>query len=408
MAGTAPGWTRIRRGLTSGTVALVLGALLVGCSSSSHPASSTANAGASTSSPSAQVTTSVPAPSSTAPYAAPGPFVAGQAELHLADGRRVVVWYPADPASAAGRQQAHFDLASTLPASYQAKIPAADRPVYSYAAYPGVAPSTKGPFPLVLFSHGFAGFPEQSVSLTTHLAQWGYVVMAPDHTERDLVAALTMKFGKTDDTKVLSATIDLGLRENADPASPLHGLIDPAHIAVTGHSSGATAAYEEARVEPRVDGFIAYALEKPTGAGATDPPHKPGMIMTGLIDKAIEPAQDRAAYALLHPPKWFVTIARSGHLVFSDICLIGRDKGGIVALAKSLKLGIPDDLLQLGFDGCQAGALLPSKAFGAVNDLSVAFLRHLFGTDPTTRYLRPDVTSSFLPAVVTITSDPPS
>ena len=102
------------------------------------------------------------------------------------------------------------------------------------------------------------------------------------------------------------------------------------------------------------------------------------------------------------------TIAQSGHLVFSDICLIGRDKGGIVALAKSLKLGIPDDLLQLGFDGCQAGALLPSKAFPAVNDLSVAFLRHLFGTDPSTRYLRPDVTSAFLPAVVTITSDPPS
>ena len=52
--------------------------------------------------------------------------------------------------------------------------------------------------------------------------------------------------------------------------------------------------------------------------------------------------------------------------------------------------------------------MAPGGAWPYPRHLSVAFLRHLFDTDPTTRYLRPDVTSSFLPAVVTITSDPPS
>ena len=408
MARTASGRNRSRRPLATSIPLLLAAGLLVACSSTSHTSSPTTAGGTTTSSRAGAVTGTATHSSPAAPYAGPGPFVAGQTEARLPDGRRVVIWYPADPAAARGHAEAHFDLAGTLPATYQARIPAGDRPVYTYAAYPGVKPSTAGPFPLVLFSHGFAGFPEQSVSLTTHLAQWGYVVMAPDHTERDLVAVLTSKVGKADDTQVLSATIDLALRENADPASPLHGLVDPAHIAVTGHSSGATAAYEEAQVEPRVDGFIAYAAEAPTGKGAAPPPHKPGMIMTGTIDKSVEPAQDRALYAYLEPPKWFVTIGDSGHLVFSDICLIGRDKGGIVALAKSLKLGIPDDLLQLGFDGCQPSALLPSKAFGAIGDLSVAFLRHLFGTDPTTRYLRPGVTRAFAPAVVTITSEPRS
>src|SRR5262249_52764512 len=35
--------------------------------------------------------------------------------------------------------------------------------------------------PLLLFSHGLCGFPEQSVFLTAALASWGFVVAAPPH-----------------------------------------------------------------------------------------------------------------------------------------------------------------------------------------------------------------------------------
>src|SRR5690348_3273168 len=52
-------------------------------------------------------------PASPAPYAKSGPYAVGYTTLHLADGRRVVVWYPAE-ADTAGHQQETIDLAGML------------------------------------------------------------------------------------------------------------------------------------------------------------------------------------------------------------------------------------------------------------------------------------------------------
>lgn len=40
-------------------------------------------------------------------------------------------------------------------------------------AYMNVPISKSGPFPVVMFSHGYGGYPEQSTFLTDHLATWG-------------------------------------------------------------------------------------------------------------------------------------------------------------------------------------------------------------------------------------------
>ena len=40
----------------------------------------------------------------------------------------------------------------------------------------------EGPFPVALFSHGNSGLRRQSCFLTTHIASWGAVVAAPDHS----------------------------------------------------------------------------------------------------------------------------------------------------------------------------------------------------------------------------------
>ena len=49
------------------------------------------------------------------------------------------------------------------------------------------------------------------------------------------------------------------------------------------------------------------------------------------------------------------------HLVFSDLCLFGASKGGIVNIVNTLKLPIPASLLKLGSDGC-------GKAYPPVED----------------------------------------
>ena len=318
-------------------------------------------------------------PKVAAPYAKPGPYAAGYTTLHLADGRRVVVWYPATPAGAKGRPRQVVDITSFLTPQLQAQVPAASRVLYPANAFEGARPvTTKGSFPIVLFSHGFAGYPEQSVAITTHLASWGFVVAAPDHVERSLDGLLgTAAAGipTSTDTNVLKATLAAATAASADPGL-LHGLVDATRATVIGHSAGAGAAYSLASDDPQIKAFISYSVGfGGQGGPAPAAPKQPGMVMLGTKDGIIEPASSRAVYQGMNPPKYLVQIADAGHLVFSDICLIGRSSGGITGIARALKLPIPESLLKLGSDGCTSDHPLPEKSFAAINQLSVAFLR---------------------------------
>ena len=78
------------------------------------------------------------------------------------------------------------------------------------------------------------------------------------------------------------------------------------------------------------------------------------------------------------PPKYLVEIGGAGHLVFTDICLIGADKGGVIAIAE--QVGIPiDQFRELGTDGCTDEHPPVEDAFPAIDDLSVDFLRTYLG-----------------------------
>ncbi|CAN5912406.1 hypothetical protein BH23ACT2_BH23ACT2_09900 [soil metagenome] len=346
-----------------------------------------------------------------AAYEGDGPHEVGTTTVALDDGRRVVVWYPAAE-SAADQPTLTFDIASLLSPELQDEIPAELRPEYAVDAHPGADPADDGPFPVVLFSHGFAGFPEQSVDLTTHLAEWGFVVVAPDHVERSLSGLLgTAAEGvaEREDPEVLSASLDAAIDDAEDPESPLTELLDTESVAVAGHSAGASAAYLTASSDDRVDAFIAYSLGT-GGRGDEEPPDRPvpdvpGMVMLGDADETIPAATTVEAYDAIAEPKYLVEIADAGHLVFSDICLIGREEGGLVGLVEAAGIDIPDNLLRLANDGCTDDALDPTEAFGAVNHLSVAFLRFHLGIDDEPVGLDPTVTEAFATAEVTLTVD---
>ncbi len=346
-----------------------------------------------------------------AAYAADGPHEVGSRTIALDDGRRVVVWYPAD-ASAADAPTATFDIASLLSPGLQDQIPAEMRPQYPVDATPGAEPSAEGPFPVVLFSHGFAGYPEQSVDLTTHLAGWGFVVVAPDHVERSLGGLLGTAAEGVDareDPEVLSASLDAVIADADEEGSPLADLLDPDSVAVAGHSAGASAAYLAASADDRIDAFIAYSLGTGRGgdAEAADRPvpSVPGMVMVGEADETIPAATTVEAYEAMSAPKYLVEIADAGHLVFSDICLIGRDQGGLVGLVEAAGIPIPENLIRLAGDGCGEDALDPVDAFDAINHLSVAFLRTYLGVDDEPVGLDPAVTEAFDIAEVTLTVD---
>ena len=376
-----------RRSLVALVVAL---ALVAGACSSDDGDDADADAdegGAVSSTTAAEETTTAPEDDgpALADLAERGPHGVGSVDLDL-DGRRVVVWYPAaDAAAGVEEPTGTFDIASLLSPELQAQVPAEMRIQYPVAAAPGAAPATEGgPYPLVLFSHGFAGFPEQSVDLTTHLASWGYVVAAPDHVERSLGGLLgTAAQGVTPSTdpEVLTATADLVALTADGPTSPLRGMVDLERVAVLGHSAGAGAAYRTAATDPRIDAVGAYSLGSGGDEGLGDAPTVPALVMLGEADETIPADATREVFATMGTPRNLVEIAGAGHLVFSDLCLIGAEQGGLVGIVESIGLPIPDNLLQLASDGCGDDHPPVEDAYPAIDAVTVAFLGGTFGDD---------------------------
>lgn len=308
-----------------------------------------------------------------------GPFGVGSQQLALADGRRVVAWYPAEEGAGTDEPVETFDVASLLEPDLQAQIPAEMRVQYPIPAAPGAAPDASGgPYPVVLFSHGFAGFPEQSADLVTHLASWGYVVAAPDHVERSLGGLLgTAAQGgaEREDVDVLAGTLDLVVARGDDDSSPLSGMVDAEEVAVAGHSAGAGAAYRMASSDDRIDAVATYSVGTGGDEGRPEAPDVPALVMLGERDGIIPPEATREVYEGLSAPRYLAEVPDSGHLVFSDLCLIGADQGGLIGIVGATDLPIPDDLKALGSDGCDPAEYLPAdEAFPSIDSLSVAFL----------------------------------
>ncbi|HWD53633.1 MAG TPA: dienelactone hydrolase family protein [Acidimicrobiales bacterium] len=325
-------------------------------------------------------------------FASPGPLGVGETTLTLpTDGAPVEVWYPATKASVAGQPVASYDVSTWLPPALKKLIPAGFSVTYPSGGVTGVAVAP-GRYPLVVFSHGYAGFRDQSTFLTAFLASWGFVVAAPDHFSRDLTEVLggpTGATAKTTDVGDLKATIALMSHENATASSPFHGHVDATLVGAVGHSSGGAAVEALAASDPKVTTFIGLAgatvgsIGQAThGAGAAaEVPNQPGMLMSGTADTVVPDSGMIAAYGHLRAPKRLVLLKGAGHLVFADICEIGSGQGGLLAIAQALKVPIPASLKPLATDGCTAPDLPPPQGWPAIRQAVTAQLRHVFGFD---------------------------
>ena len=227
-------------------------------------------------------------PSSTS-FTKAGPFGVGEATLALpTNGAPVEVWYPATKASVATGTEASYDVADWLPPTLKKLIPPGFSVTYPSGGVRGLAVAP-GRFPLVVFSHGYAGFRDQSTFLTARLASWGFVVAAPDHLSRDLTEVLGGGTGptKTTDVDDLRETIALMRRENVTPSSAFRRHLDTSLVGAVGHSAGGAAVEALAAVDPRVTTFVAMAgaTVGSFGQKASGPeaivPHRPGLLMAG-------------------------------------------------------------------------------------------------------------------------------
>jgi dienelactone hydrolase len=207
------------------------------------------------------------------------------------------------------------------------------RPLVTYVRYPALgAPSgndlpdapaarSAGPFPLVVFGHGYRVTPATYARLLRAWARAGYVVAAPvfplsnQHApggpnEADLVNQ------PTDLRFVVSQLIAAG---DAD-GDPLNGLIDPDEIAVAGHSDGAdtalAAAYNRHVRDTRVKAAMIFSGAEMTGlSGYAYPPGSPALLaVQGTADPYNPPKFTKEFFDKASRPKFLLTLLRARHL----------------------------------------------------------------------------------------------
>jgi predicted dienelactone hydrolase len=227
-----------------------------------------------------------------------GPYRIGYKRVELVDpsrdaafgGRSLVthIWYPIDDADAAGAIPVIYDVGfaslalfgipvshiiarspfgalvdarSTLPPSGDIPGACTAPPLPPDPADPcgtsviiGLPISSRGPFPLLLFSHGGGGDPGSYISLTEYLASHGYIVVAPEHTGNlfvDFYAAALTGLGceallsrpcpddvaksAVDRPQDIRFVLDQVLAGNASVAP---AAIDASRIGMYGHSFG--------------------------------------------------------------------------------------------------------------------------------------------------------------------------
>lgn len=331
-----------------------------------------------------------------------GPYRAGVAFETTPAGDSVVVYYPVDADRTVGKPTYTVNLIRWFLGSPTAPIPAglpSNLPTtLATDAYMNVPVSSHGPFPVVMFSHGFGGYPEQSSFLTDHLATWGFVVAAPDHRSRDLksVAGGTVGTGQSD-VQDLRDALTLVTTMDHDVGGLLHGKLDLTRVAALGHSAGGGAAITFAG-DRAVRTYIGLA----PAAGTPPPAGKPGMIIQGTADKVVPAGDTQRLYARLKGPKRLVLIDGAGHNAFDDVCTIGAAQGGLVAFIHEIPL--PASFRSIATDGCSSPDVVPPEPWPLIDHTVVAQLRWGLGIDPAPVGLDAGLAGAFSPVVASITS----
>jgi dienelactone hydrolase len=192
------------------------------------------------------------------------------------------------------------------------------RPVTTYLWYPPAADGN-GPWPLVVFGHGFATTPFRYRRLLEAWAAAGYLVAAPVFPLGNANAP-----GGPDENDIVNQPRDMSfvitrlLAASASPESPLHGLVDGARIAVIGQSDGGETAFATAYERPWHDRRVRAAVILSGAELGGHPPlishAAPLLAVQGTADRINPPIYTLDLFHAVGRPKFLLLLRHSGHL----------------------------------------------------------------------------------------------
>jgi predicted dienelactone hydrolase len=194
----------------------------------------------------------------------------------------------------------------------------------------------RGPFPLIVFSHGVGGSPQGYETTLRAWAAAGFVVAGPLFPIGSLPnegnAAVTDVRNQTGD---VSFVITKVLALDRQKKSGLGHIIDSKHIGVAGHSLGAVTtlgvAFRSCCRDKRIDAVISYAgtplIYGTDFKGITTPL----LLVHGNADATVDYRGSVASFNRARGPKFFITIINGTH----GAGILGDDPVVTAAVAKA-------------------------------------------------------------------------
>ncbi len=219
------------------------------------------------------------------------------------------------------------------------------------------ADNRAGPYPLIVFSHGFSSTREGGAYLGEHLASHGYVVVSANFPltnmnapDRPYVRDVVNQPGD------VSFLIDSLLAQSGDSGHMLGGMVDGERIGVTGISLGGMTttlvAFHPTMGDERIG--AALSIAGPTAQFTEvffESPPVPFLMLGGDIDALVPYASNAAPVLEKVPSGQLVTVTNASHTGFSGPAASLRWMSNPDALGCYIvKQSVEDDFEEPWFD----------------------------------------------------------